>query len=162
MRGSEATVPALPSAPVGWAPYALEFLGGDGRPCREPLTECAQVPFESAVAVRSFPSFRGQRNWPGLWWSATMGRHVGYESWLERDHAMFLDFDAAVAAFAAQPFWLDSYAVAAGKCPKCGWIDESYKLVEMPAPSDEDRAAALQTPCEPSSDISTFITPDDY
>lgn len=35
-----------------------------------------------------------------------MGRHVGYESWLERDHAMLLDFDAAVAAFAAQPFWL--------------------------------------------------------
>lgn len=56
----------------------------------------------------------------------------------------------------------DSYDVAVGKCPKCGWIDESYKLVEMPAPSDEDRAAALQTPCEPSSDISTFITPDDY
>jgi hypothetical protein len=94
------------SALVGWAPYALEFVGGDGRLCREPLTECARVPFELAAAVRSFPSFRGQRNWPGLWWSATMGCHVGYKSWLERDHAMLLDFDIVVTGFAAQPFWL--------------------------------------------------------
>jgi hypothetical protein len=43
---------------------------------------------------------------PGLWWSATTGAHVGYESWLERDHVMLLDFDPRVAAIAAQPFWL--------------------------------------------------------
>lgn len=35
-----------------------------------------------------------------------MGAHVGYESWLERDHAMALDFASDVVAFAAQPFWL--------------------------------------------------------
>jgi hypothetical protein len=64
------------------------------------------VAFEQCQAVRSFPSYRGQRNWPGLWWSATLGRHVGYESWLERDHAMMLDFDSAVVGFASQPFWL--------------------------------------------------------
>jgi hypothetical protein len=32
----------------------------------------------------------------GLWWSATTGGHVGFESWLERDQVMALDFDAAV------------------------------------------------------------------
>jgi hypothetical protein len=31
---------------------------------------------------------------------------VGFESWLERDHAMLLDFDPAVIGFASQPFWL--------------------------------------------------------
>jgi hypothetical protein len=31
---------------------------------------------------------------------------VGHESWLERDHAMLLDFDPSVTAFASQPFWL--------------------------------------------------------
>jgi hypothetical protein len=31
---------------------------------------------------------------------------VGYESWLERDHAMLFDFDREVAGFASQPFWL--------------------------------------------------------
>ncbi|GAA1574271.1 hypothetical protein GCM10009827_115160 [Dactylosporangium maewongense] len=35
-----------------------------------------------------------------------MGDHVGFESWLERDHAMLLDFRADVVAFASQPFWL--------------------------------------------------------
>lgn len=35
-----------------------------------------------------------------------MGAHVGYESWLERDHAMALDFALDVVGFAAQPFWL--------------------------------------------------------
>src|SRR6185437_10216224 len=42
----------------------------------------------------------------GCWWSATDGRHVGFESWLERDHVMALDFDPAVGAIASQPFWL--------------------------------------------------------
>ncbi len=41
-----------------------------------------------------------------MWWSATAGVHVGYESWLERDHVMLLDFDSRVTAIAAQPFWL--------------------------------------------------------
>jgi hypothetical protein len=31
---------------------------------------------------------------------------VGYESWLERDHVMALDFDVAVAGLASQPFRL--------------------------------------------------------
>lgn len=94
------------AAPPSRSPYAVEFVDGDGRVRREPLVECAAVSFESAAAVRSFPSYRGQRNWPGLWWSATIGGHVGYESWLERDHAMLLDFDPQVTAFASQPFWL--------------------------------------------------------
>jgi hypothetical protein len=84
----------------------VEFVDDDGRVRREPLTDCTAVSFESVAAVRSFPSYRGQRNWPGLWWSATTGGHVGYESWLERDHAMLLDFDPQVTAFASQPFWL--------------------------------------------------------
>ena len=63
----------------------VEFVDVDGRLRREPLTDCAGAGFEVAPTVRSFPSYRGQRNWPGLWRSATMGDHVGYESWLERD-----------------------------------------------------------------------------
>ncbi|MEU8626604.1 TnsA-like heteromeric transposase endonuclease subunit [Streptomyces sp. NPDC048669] len=53
-----------------------------------------------------FPSFRGQGNWCGWYWSATCGGHVGYESWLERDHLMLLDFDPWVTAVASQPFQL--------------------------------------------------------
>lgn len=58
------------------------------------------------LPVRGFRWRRGQRHLPGLWWSATTGSHVGYESWLERDHVMLLDFEPRVAAIGAQPFWL--------------------------------------------------------
>jgi hypothetical protein len=34
--------------------------------------------------VRDFPSYKGQRNFPGLYFAACTGRHVGFESWLER------------------------------------------------------------------------------
>src|SRR5947209_4921640 len=57
------------------------------------------------ASVRSMPSYRGQRSDTGLWWLATTGRHVGYESWLERP------VDAAglrprSRGGASQPFWL--------------------------------------------------------
>jgi hypothetical protein len=35
-----------------------------------------------------------------------MAGHVGYESWLERDHLMLLDFDPLVVGVSSQPFWL--------------------------------------------------------
>ncbi len=49
-----------------------------------------------------------------------MGRHVGFESWLERDHLMLLDFDPATVAIASQPFWLswrDEAGTAVSHCP---------------------------------------------
>ena len=61
---------------------------------------------ERVGPVRGFPSYRGQRNWPGLWWFASTGEHVGYESWVERDRLMVLDADPGVVAVAAQPMWL--------------------------------------------------------
>ena len=57
------------------------------------MSECSGVRFEDAVPARSFRWARGQGHFPGWWWLATTGRHVGYESWLERDHLMLLDFD---------------------------------------------------------------------
>ena len=64
--------------------------------------------------MRSFPSYKGQRNYPGWYWSATMGRRVGFESWVERGHLVALDFDPAVTAIVSQPFWL-SLADAGGE-----------------------------------------------
>ncbi|WP_198036893.1 TnsA-like heteromeric transposase endonuclease subunit [Nocardia sp. BMG51109] len=43
---------------------------------------------------------------PGWWWFATTGEHVGYESWLERDHLIALDADVDVTGVASQPFSL--------------------------------------------------------
>lgn len=73
---------------------------------RLPLAAVGGVRFERVPPVRRFPSYQGQRNFPGEWWSATSGELVGFESWLERDQVMFLDFCAEVVAFSSQPFWL--------------------------------------------------------
>jgi len=86
--------------------FEVMFLDETGCRRREPLSACWDRPFEAAAPVRSFPSVKDAVNWPGYWWSATNGRHVGYESWVECDVAMMLDFDPAVTAFSSQPFWL--------------------------------------------------------
>jgi hypothetical protein len=83
--------------------------GGDER--RGPLSQLWHARFESMRPVRGFPSFPGQRSFSGAWWCATTGEHVGFESWLERDHVMLLDFDPLVVGVASQPFWL-SWPVA--------------------------------------------------
>ena len=72
--------------------------------------------FEVGLPVRRFASRKGQKHLSGLWWSATMSRHVGFESWLERDHLMLLDFDSTVVGIASQPFRLR-------------WRDEADKQV---------------------------------
>jgi hypothetical protein len=78
----------------------------DGAEQRLGLADAAGLAFETAAPIRDFPSYKGQRNNPGLWWSSTMQGHVGHESWLERDHLMLLDFDPTVTGIASQPFWL--------------------------------------------------------
>jgi len=73
---------------------------------RKALCAAVSVPIEDGRPVRGFPSYRGQRHFPGLYWSATTGGHVGFESWLERDHVMLLDFTPEVTGLLSQPFWL--------------------------------------------------------
>jgi hypothetical protein len=86
--------------------FEAVYVAGDGAECRVSLAALARARLEDGRPVRSFPSYRGQRNYPGWYWSATMGRRVGFESWVERDHLVALDFDPAVTAVASQPFWL--------------------------------------------------------
>jgi hypothetical protein len=86
--------------------FELCFLEGRGAERRERPASWTGLQPELFLPVREFRWVRGQGHLPGLWWSVTTGSHVGYESWLERDHVMLLDFDPQVAAIAAQPFWL--------------------------------------------------------
>ena len=81
-------------------------MSGDGAEHQVPLSRAQAVRFEHGLPVRRFAARHGQRHLSGLWWSATTGGHVGFESWLERDHLLALDFDAAVTGIASQPFWL--------------------------------------------------------
>ncbi len=88
------------------AGYELDYADGAGDLQHGLLSAVWGVTFEHVSPVRGFRWSKGLRHWPGWWWSSTSNRHVGYESWLERDHAMLMDFDPEVTAFASQPFWL--------------------------------------------------------
>lgn len=92
----------------------LEYVSAAGIRERESLGSLWPVRFESVRPEHRFPAFRGQGNWCGWYWSATCGGHVGYESWLERDRLMLLDFDPLVTGMASQPFQL-SWAGAGAK-----------------------------------------------
>jgi hypothetical protein len=81
--------PAVVAGARGVSGFELRYLeSGDGGPAERQalLTACWNARFEDVSPVRDFPSSKGQRNFPGLYFAACTGRHVGYESWLERSH----------------------------------------------------------------------------
>lgn len=86
--------------------FEIEYVGASGEMVRGSLARMWTQRFETVGPVRKFPSYKGQSNFPGELWSASSGRLVGHESWLERDNAMLLDFDPQVVAYSSQPFWL--------------------------------------------------------
>lgn len=96
---------ALATSPSGDG-FEIAFRDEFGAQRRGSLAGLWSVRFEAAEPVRRFPSHKAQGNYAGAWWFSTTGAHVGYESWLERDHVMLLDFDPDVIGLASQPFWL--------------------------------------------------------
>src|ERR1022692_477321 len=86
--------------------FSVEYVREDGTRCRELLLVCAAERFEEVLPVRSFCWAKGAAHFPGSWWSSTGMGHVGFESWLERDHVMLMDFDPGSVGIASQPFWL--------------------------------------------------------
>ena len=101
---------------AGWLPagFEVEYAEPGEREVRAGLDRLRRVDLGSCLPVRSFPSYKGQQNYPGWYWSATMGRLVGFESWVERGHLVALDFAPEVTAIVSQPFWL-CWRTQAGK-----------------------------------------------
>lgn len=88
-------------------PYIeLSYVDALGERQRCPLLDCVSARFEDVAPVRPFRWSRGERHFAGWYWAATTGQHVGFESWLERDRLLLMDFDPRVTGIASQPFWL--------------------------------------------------------
>jgi hypothetical protein len=102
----DAALVQAPATHQSLAGFQIAFVDSSGSRHQEPLATGWASRFEVGRPVRTFPSRQGQRNFPGLWWFATTSQHVGFESWLERDHVMLLDFDPTVVALSSQPFSL--------------------------------------------------------
>ncbi|MEV8184051.1 TnsA-like heteromeric transposase endonuclease subunit [Specibacter sp. NPDC078692] len=88
-------------APAGTLLFREQFTSA---PTTSQLADCWMIPFEHAQPIRAPAAFKGQRNFAGLWWCATIQRHIGFESWCERDQLMRLDFDPDVVGISSQPF----------------------------------------------------------
>ncbi|MCX5122118.1 hypothetical protein OG992_33730 [Micromonospora sp. NBC_00362] len=99
----EATLRPVSGGVVGdpLGEFEVGYVGLDDIEHRMPLTDAWSVRFERCYPARRFPQYKGQKHFPVRWWTETMGHHVGYEPWLERDHLMLLDFDPAVVAVAS-------------------------------------------------------------
>jgi len=84
--------PRGPIGPLANGGFEVSYVPDDGAEHRVPITQAAwAVPLEHGNPVRRFTSRKRQRHLSGLWWSATTGGHVGFESWLERDHDRIVD-----------------------------------------------------------------------
>lgn len=55
-----------------------------------------------------------------------------------------------------------SYRMVSGSCMRCGWDDPSFIAPGARQLTEEEIAVRLAEPCVPSSDISTFMSPDYY
>jgi hypothetical protein len=97
--------PAVASVEV---PNGIQLAYADDRGRRRvvALEDAAEIDFGQSRPFQKLPAYRGQRNFPGWWWSATTRSHVAYKSWLGRHHLIEADRDARVLAIAGQPFEL--------------------------------------------------------
>ena len=84
----------------------VRFLDAAGDWSGEVLGKVDASRLARGEPVRGFPTYRGQRNYPGLLWCATTQTLIGYESLLERDRLWLADVDPDVHWIASQPFWL--------------------------------------------------------
>lgn len=72
-----------------------------------PLRDLTLDRIDDWAPARAFRWHQGQRHFPGFYWCATTGTHVGYESLLERDRLILADFDRGVVNIKSQPFLLE-------------------------------------------------------
>jgi len=101
---ARSTLPA-PLIDDPWT-WRVEWVDAAGRAHVELLGDVRAIDFSAASPVRTFKSFQRQRNYTGWYFSSTVGRHLRYESLLERAVLRCLDFNPAVASMATQPLHL--------------------------------------------------------
>ncbi len=87
-------------------PFSVQVMLADGTGMNLAPGELAPGADGRLRPVRKSSVVRGQPNMPGLWFSSVMRRHVGYESLLERNRMVLLDFAADTAGYLEQPLKL--------------------------------------------------------
>jgi len=86
---------------------SVTFRSCDGAAHQVDLASVRSEDLAAAVPWREFRWHRGQQHYSGLYWSATTGGHVAYESRLELSRLILADFDPGTVRIVAQPFLLE-------------------------------------------------------
>jgi hypothetical protein len=76
----------------------IRYHRDDGTPIATTLAEVAATQVMLDSPVRPIRSRAADRHYCGLFWSATMGSHLPYESRLKHDRLLLADFDPPVSA----------------------------------------------------------------
>lgn len=87
----------------------IQYLSFDRGTVRARLDDVDADAVLHGLPVRKPPTYRGQRNYPGLFWSSTTRSFLIYESLLELDYLWLADFHPPVDWIATQPFELSGH-----------------------------------------------------
>jgi hypothetical protein len=122
---------------------------------------------ESAAHLRSYLKKMAVETWDYVNWlthaknAARMDAEIGLKA-VEHLLGVFTAARLRLAAEMRRCQQCGSYEVATGVCRHCDWVDPSYKAPEVPEWSEAEWAERLAQPCTLTSDISTFLGPDDF
>jgi hypothetical protein len=121
---------------------------------------------DSLAALRSFLKSAADTTWKYVNWltHAKNALRLDAEIGLRMVQHLLGIFTAAVLRKSARRDRCPecgSYGVVGGLCEHCSWVNQSYQPPKPRRISKATRARRLAEPCTPSSDIQTFITPDD-
>lgn len=108
---------------------AVSLRMADGSKVHRPLRDVRARQVVAAVPWRGTRSTRGQAHYPGHYWSATTSAHVIYESRLELARLLIADFDPAVVAISAQPFWQRRRPAAGPDLSVAGEADQLHPVL---------------------------------
>jgi len=121
---------------------------------------------ESAASLRSYLKKLAVETWGYVNWlthaknAARMDAEIGLKA-VEHLLGMFTAARVRLATETRRCDACGSYEVVAGVCRHCAWVDPSYEPPDAPELSEVERARRLAQPCTLSSDIATFLGPDD-
>lgn len=129
------------------------------------ITRLAEGP--SSKQLRSYATKLTRETWDYVNWLTHAKNAIAYDAHIGvAAVSHFLSVITAVAmrsatGAATRCDSCGSYRVVAGACVRCEWQDPDYTEPPSRQLTEEELAARLAKPCVLSSDISTFMSPDD-
>lgn len=144
------------------APKAADVVGWSN------LVIAAQAAGPSSKQLRSYATKLTRETWDYVNWLTHAKNAIAHDAHIGlAGVSHFLSMITAVCLRAANGASsrcqsCGSYRMVAGACIRCGWDDPDYVAPTPRQLTDEALAARLEKPRVPSSDLSTFISPNDY